>query len=48
MRKNENTWTQGRQYYTLGSIGGIVGRHTLADFKTYYETYSNEDILTLK
>ena len=22
MRKNENTWTQGREYYTLGSIGG--------------------------
>ena len=20
--KNENTWTQGRDYYTLGSIGG--------------------------
>ena len=20
---NENTWTQGRRYYTLGSIGGI-------------------------
>ena len=20
---NENTWTQGREYYTLGSIGGI-------------------------
>ena len=23
VRKNENTWTQGRGYYTLGSIGGI-------------------------
>ena len=22
--KNENTWTQGREHYTLGSIGGIV------------------------
>ena len=21
--KNENTWTQGREYYTVGSIGGI-------------------------
>ena len=21
--KKENTWTQGREYYTLGSIGGI-------------------------
>ena len=21
--KNENTWTQGREYYTLGSMGGI-------------------------
>ena len=21
--KNENTWTQGREYYTLWSIGGI-------------------------
>ena len=20
--KNENTWTQGREHYTLGSIGG--------------------------
>ena len=25
MRKNENTWTQGREYYTLGSIGGNRG-----------------------
>ena len=23
--KNENTWTQGREYYTLGSIGGNRG-----------------------
>ena len=23
--KNENTWTQGREYYKLGSIGGIRG-----------------------
>ena len=23
--KNENTWTQGREYYTLGSIGGKRG-----------------------
>ena len=23
--KNENIWTQGRQYYTLGSIGGNRG-----------------------
>ena len=23
--KNENTWTQGREYYTLGSIGGNKG-----------------------
>ena len=23
---NENTWTQGREYYTLGSIGGNRGR----------------------
>ena len=23
--KNENTWTQGRKYYTLGSIGGNKG-----------------------
>ena len=22
VRKNENTWTQGREYYTSGSIGG--------------------------
>ena len=22
VRKNENTWTQGRKYYTSGSIGG--------------------------
>ena len=22
---NENTWTQGREYYTLGSIGGNRG-----------------------
>ena len=22
VRKNENTWTQGREYYTLGSFGG--------------------------
>ena len=22
VRKNENTWTQGREYYTMGSIGG--------------------------
>ena len=22
---NENTWTQGREYYTLGSIGGNKG-----------------------
>ena len=22
---NENTWTQGRKYYTLGSIGGNRG-----------------------
>ena len=25
MRKNENTWTQGVEYYTLGSIGGSRG-----------------------
>ena len=25
VRKNENTWTQGREYYTLGSIGGNRG-----------------------
>ena len=25
VRKNENTWTQGREYYTLGSIEGIRG-----------------------
>ena len=25
MRKNENTWTQGRGYYTLGSTGGNRG-----------------------
>ena len=25
VRKNENTWTQGREYYTLGSIGGSRG-----------------------
>ena len=25
VRKNENTWTQGRGYYTLGSIGGNRG-----------------------
>ena len=24
--KNENTWTQGREYQTLGSIGGEEGR----------------------
>ena len=23
---NENTWTQGREHYTLGSIGGVMGR----------------------
>ena len=23
--KNENTWTQGRKYYTVGSIGGNRG-----------------------
>ena len=23
---NENTWTHGREYYTLGSIGGNRGR----------------------
>ena len=23
--KKENTWTQGREYYTLGSIGGNRG-----------------------
>ena len=23
MRKDENTWTQGREYYTSGSIGGM-------------------------
>ena len=23
--KNENTWSQGREYYTLGSIGGNRG-----------------------
>ena len=23
--KNENTWAQGREYYTLGSIGGNRG-----------------------
>ena len=23
--KNENTWTQGREYYTLGSVGGNRG-----------------------
>ena len=23
--KNENTWTQGREYYTMGSIGGNRG-----------------------
>ena len=23
MRKNENTWTQGREYYTMGLLGGI-------------------------
>ena len=23
--ENENTWTQGREYYTLGSIGGNRG-----------------------
>ena len=22
VRKNENTWTEGREYYTLRSIGG--------------------------
>ena len=22
---NENTWTQGREYYTLGSAGGGIG-----------------------
>ena len=26
VRKNENTWTQGREYYTLGSIEGNRGR----------------------
>ena len=25
VRKNENTWTQGREYYTLGSIEGNRG-----------------------
>ena len=25
VRKNKNTWTQGRGYYTLGSIGGNRG-----------------------
>ena len=38
VRKNENTWTQGRGYYTLGSIGwnrggtvvgGELGRNSL-------------------
>ena len=24
--KNENTWTQGREYYTLGSTGGNRGQ----------------------
>ena len=26
VRKNENTWTQGREYYTLGSVGGNRGK----------------------
>ena len=25
VRKNKNIWTQGRGYYTLGSIGGNTG-----------------------
>ena len=26
MMKNENTWTQGREYYIVGSIGGNRGK----------------------
>ena len=25
VQKNENTWTQGREYYTSGSVGGGRG-----------------------
>ena len=30
VRKNENTWTQGREYYTLGSVAGSAARGGIA------------------
>ena len=27
---NENTWTQGREHYTLGSLGGMEGLRKIA------------------
>ena len=29
--KNENTWTQGSEYYTLGSIGGNRGETAVGE-----------------
>ena len=54
--KNENTWTQGREYYTLGSIGdnrggtavgGSWGGITWGEMPNVgegYEHFSKEDI----